>query len=63
VRFIGDCIHGCVAEGERADDAAKSVRQAVLCATAMRSSFDLCLEVVRSEAAIDLAVGIEYGHR
>ena len=33
VRFIGDCIHGCVAEGERTDDAAKSVREAVLCAT------------------------------
>jgi hypothetical protein len=32
-----------------------------LCASAMRSSFDLCLEAVRSEAAIDLAVGIEYG--
>lgn len=61
VRFIGDCIHGCVAEGERADDAAKSVREAVLCASAMRSSFDLCLETVRSDAAIDLAVGIEYG--
>ena len=51
VRFIGDCIHGCVAEGERADDAAKSVREAVLCASAMRSSFDLCLETVRSDAA------------
>ncbi|GKQ53572.1 adenylate/guanylate cyclase domain-containing protein [Bradyrhizobium sp. Ce-3] len=61
VRFIGDCIHGCLAEGERADDAAKSVREAVLCASAMRSSFDLCLETVRSDAAIDLAVGIEYG--
>jgi class 3 adenylate cyclase len=61
VRFIGDCIHGCVAEGERADDAAKSVREAVLCASAMRSPFDLCLETVRSDAAIDLAVGIEYG--
>lgn len=61
VRFIGDCIHGCIAEGERADDATKSVREAALCASAMRSSFDLCLEVVRSSAAIDLAVGIEYG--
>jgi hypothetical protein len=40
---------------------AKSVREAVLCASAMRSSFDLCLETVRSDAAIDLAVGIEYG--
>jgi hypothetical protein len=27
----------------------------------MRSSFDLCLEAVQSDAAIDLAVGIEYG--
>jgi len=61
VRFIGDCIHGCVAEGERADDAAGSVREAALCASAMRSSFDLCLEAVHSNAAIDLAVGIEYG--
>jgi class 3 adenylate cyclase len=61
VRFIGDCIHGCVAEGDRADDAAKSVREAVLCASGMRSSFDLCLETVRSDAVIDLAVGIEYG--
>lgn len=61
VRFIGDCIHGCVAEGERADDATGSVREAALCASAMRSSFDLCLEAVQSNAAIDLAVGIEYG--
>ena len=61
VRFIGDCIHGCVAEGGRADDAAASVREAALCASAMRSSFDLCLEAVQSNAAIDLAVGIEYG--
>jgi class 3 adenylate cyclase len=61
VRFIGDCIHGCVAEGERVDEAAKSVREAVLCASAMRSSFDLCLDTVGSNPAIDLAVGIEYG--
>ncbi|MDE5446136.1 hypothetical protein GWG65_33025 [Bradyrhizobium sp. CSA207] len=61
IRFIGDCIHGCVAESERVDDAPKSVRQAVICATAMRSSFDLCLEAVGSDADIDLAVGVEYG--
>lgn len=61
VRFIGDCIHGCLAIGERTDDGAKSVREAALCASAMSSSFRLCLEIVRSDAAIDLAVGIEYG--
>jgi class 3 adenylate cyclase len=61
VRFIGDCIHGCVAEGEQADDPIESVRQAVLCGNAMWSSFRLCLEALKSDAAIDLAVGIEYG--
>jgi hypothetical protein len=28
LRFIGDCIHGCLAEGERAGNAAGSVREA-----------------------------------
>jgi class 3 adenylate cyclase len=61
VRFIGDCIHGCLAEGDRTDDPAKSVRQAVLCGNAMWTSFRLCLEVMSCDAAIDLAIGIEYG--
>lgn len=61
VRFVGDCIHGCMGEDERADNGPKTVRQAVMCANAMQSSFDLCLEAVGSDAEIDLAVGIEYG--
>ncbi len=61
MRFIGDCIHGCVGEGDRADDAPRSVRTAALCAAAMRSSFDLCLAIAELDATIDLAVGIEYG--
>jgi class 3 adenylate cyclase len=61
IRFIGDCIQGCMAEDERVDDGPKTVRQAVMCANAMRSSFDLCLEAVSSDAEIELAVGIEYG--
>ncbi len=61
VRFIGDCIHGCVGEDERADNGPKTVRQAVMCANAMRSSFDHCLAAVAPDAEIDLAVGIEYG--
>ena len=32
-----------------------------MCAAAMRSSFDLCLKIVKPGAAIDLAIGIEYG--
>ncbi|WFU42119.1 adenylate/guanylate cyclase domain-containing protein [Bradyrhizobium sp. CB82] len=61
VRFVGDCIQGCVAEGERTDDGPGSVRQAVMCANGMQSSFDLCLDAVDSDAAIGLAIGVEYG--
>lgn len=61
IRFIGDCIHGCVAGGARQDDERATVKDAALCASGMRSSFDICLDTVKPDAAIDLAVGIEYG--
>ncbi len=59
IRFIGDCIHGCLAKGERQDDHAATIKEAALCAAAMRSSFDLCLKIVKPGATIDLAIGIE----
>lgn len=61
VRFIGDCIQGCIAEGERQDNPQAAIKEAAMCAAAMRSSFDLCLKIVKPGAAIDLAIGIEYG--
>ncbi|WP_246785880.1 hypothetical protein [Bradyrhizobium sp. SBR1B] len=61
VRFVGDCIQGSVAQGDRTDDGPGSVRQAVLCANGMQSSFDLCLDAMASDAAIGLAIGVEYG--
>jgi len=61
IRFIGDCIHGCIAKGERQDDPQAAIKEAAMCAAAMRSSFDLCLKIVKPGAAIDLAIGIEYG--
>jgi class 3 adenylate cyclase len=61
IRFIGDCIQGCIASGARQDDQSATVRDAALCASGMRSSFDICLDIVKPDAAIDLAVGIEYG--
>jgi class 3 adenylate cyclase len=61
VRFIGDCIQGCLAAGKTQDDPASTVREAALCASAMQDSFELCERIVRSGAAIDLAIGIEYG--
>jgi class 3 adenylate cyclase len=61
IRFIGDCIHGCIAVGVHSDDAADAVYETALCAAAMRSSFDLCLEIAHPDADLDLAIGIEYG--
>ena len=61
IRFIGDCVHGVIAKGERQDDGPAAVKEAAICATAMRSSFDLCVDIVKPGAPIDLAVGIEFG--
>ena len=66
VRFIGDCIHGLMAEGTaRTTDSEASVSDAVLCAGALRSSFDVCLGMLGDEdvdtAGLGLAVGLEYG--
>jgi class 3 adenylate cyclase len=61
IRFIGDCIHGVIAKGERQDDGPAAVKEAAICAAAMRSSFDLCVDIVKPGAPIDLAVGIEFG--
>ena len=65
VRFIGDCIHGLLAEGTaQTTNGAATLESAALCAGAMRSSFSLALEVL-SEAKIvcslGLAIGLEYG--
>lgn len=66
VRFIGDCVHGLMAEGTaQTTDAPATVSDTVLCAAAMRSSFDLCLEILGEEgidtAGLGLAVGLEFG--
>jgi class 3 adenylate cyclase len=61
VRFIGDCIQGVLAEGERADDPRDTIQEAVLCAAGMRSSFSLAQAILKTIDDLDLAVGIEYG--
>ena len=66
VRFIGDCIHGLMAEGTAwTTDAEATVSDAVLCAGGLRSSFKLCLELLGEEgvdtAGLALAVGLEFG--
>lgn len=61
VRFIGDCIQGVIAQGERVDNAPDAIREFVLCAAGMRSSFSTAQRMLRTINDLDLAVGIEYG--
>lgn len=62
VRFIGDSIHGILAEGtSRSIDEARSVTLAARCAGALRSSFKLCQQLVPGAAELGLAIGFELG--
>jgi class 3 adenylate cyclase len=62
VRFIGDCLHGVMATGTAFDiDERETVRNAVLCAAAMRSSFDLCKTLLPGIQQLGLAIGVELG--
>lgn len=62
VRFIGDCIHGVLADGSsREVDAAESIKSAVLCAGGLRSSFDLARKLVPDADRLGLAIGLEFG--
>ena len=66
IRFIGDCVHGVLIEGTAATtDGAETAKNSMLCAAAMRSSFDAALDVLEEEGIdtgdLGLAIGIEYG--
>lgn len=66
VRFIGDCIHGLLCEGTaQTTDNEETVSTAVLCAGALRSSFELAMEKLDEEGVdvegLGLAIGIEFG--
>ena len=66
IRFIGDCIHGILVEGTaQTTDDAETAKNALLCAAAMRSSFNLAMSELKL-AEIDagdlgLAIGLEHG--
>lgn len=62
VRYIGDCIHGLVAEGTRFDtNPTKTMKTAVEAAAGLRSSFDLCRDMLTGIDGLGLAIGIDYG--
>jgi hypothetical protein len=62
VRFIGDCIHGLLAEGDGTEvDEAATIDSSAQCAGALRSSFELCRDVLPGVAALGIAIGFEFG--
>lgn len=66
VRFIGDCVHGLLAEGTaQTTDAEDTVSTATLCAAGMRSGFALAQEKLKESGsnadALGLQIGFEYG--
>lgn len=62
VRFIGDCLQGLIAEGTaNATDLCASVRSAVMAAGGIRSSFNLCRDILPGAAALGIGIGLELG--
>jgi len=62
VRFVGDCIHGLLADGSGTSvDLGGTVDVAAQCAGGLRSSFDLCRTLLPNIAQLGLAIGFELG--
>ncbi|MGR9356859.1 hypothetical protein [Rhizobiales bacterium] len=62
VRFIGDCLHGIIAEGTAFTvDEPQSVLSGISLAAGLRSSFDLCREILPGIFNLGLAIGLELG--
>lgn len=66
VRFIGDCIHGVLAEGTaQTTDETETMSTATLAAGALRSGFELAIAKLEAEGYsaedLGLAVGFEFG--
>lgn len=66
IRFIGDCVHGVMVEGTAlTTDPDETAKNSLLCAAAMRSSFDAALDLLEEEGIdtgdLGLAIGLEYG--
>jgi class 3 adenylate cyclase len=62
IRFIGDCIHGVLAEGNLSSTHdGDTIRQAIRCAGALRSSFELCQRLLPGLDSLGLTIGVELG--
>jgi len=61
VRYIGDCLHGVVARGDRVTDGPGTVTDGLLVAGAMRDAFDMAKEELDDVDELGLAIGVELG--
>lgn len=62
VRYIGDCVHGLLAEGSKTEtNASDTMKKSVEAAAGLRSSFELCREMLPGIENLGLAIGIDYG--
>lgn len=66
IRFIGDCIHGLLVDGTaQTTETEETISNMVLCAGAMRSSFNLAIEKLGTSGtdatSLGLQVGFEFG--
>lgn len=66
VRFIGDCLHGILCEGTaQTTDILETISTSTLCSGALRSSFNLAMDMLLENSIetgeLGLAIGFEYG--
>ena len=62
VRYIGDCIHGLIAEGSKLEtNSIDTMKTSVDAAAGLRSSFELCRTMLPGIEGLGLAIGIDYG--
>lgn len=62
VRYIGDCVHGLLAEGSKTETKSMdTMKTSVDAAAGLRSSFELCREMLPGIEDLGLAIGVDYG--
>lgn len=65
IRYIGDCLHGVLAEGSRSTDTEETITSMALCAGGLRSGFEAALDILADEdvdtGSLGLAIGFDLG--
>lgn len=61
VRYVGDCLQGVLALGDRETEPSESVSEAALVAGAWRDAFGVVQEELPAAATLGLAIGVDFG--